>query len=143
MAYLWDIRRAEGHHFPRHPDGSEVDSLAFSPGGKSLAGTVSVFGSTTDIACLWMLNGGGTVIPIDAPGTLGTDAIAFSPDGKTIATGDYNGNTYLWNVAAPHVIATLTGWKDDPVFSIAFSPDGKMLATGDGNGNIKLWNATW
>ena len=33
------------------------------------------------------------------PGSKGVDSVAFSPDGKTLAAGDENGRTYLWNVA--------------------------------------------
>jgi hypothetical protein len=76
------------------------------------------------------------------PGAEGVNSVAFSPDGKTLATGDWNGNIYLWDVSA----GTRTGALPDPdvngdgVYSVAFSPDGKTLATGDANGSAYLWN---
>jgi WD40 repeat protein len=75
-------------------------------------------------------------------GTLGVHAVAFSPDGKTLAAGDWNGVTYLWNVAADSQVGTLT----DPdvggagIQSVAFSPNGKTLAIGDANGTTYLWD---
>jgi WD40 repeat protein len=67
-------------------------------------------------------------------------AVAFSPDGKTLATGDYDGETFTWNVATTGLLATLTDPDGVGVWSAAFSPHGEILATGDGNGNLYLWH---
>jgi WD40 repeat protein len=73
-------------------------------------------------------------------------AAVFSPDGKTLAVGDQNGSTYLWNTATGRVLAILgdPAESSDPtgigVNSVAFSPDGKALATGDYDGNTFLWD---
>ena len=37
---------------------------------------------------------------LTAPGTISVNAVAFSPNGATLAAADENGKTYLWNVAA-------------------------------------------
>jgi Protein kinase domain/WD domain, G-beta repeat len=67
-------------------------------------------------------------------------SVAFSPDGKAIAAGDWNGNTYLWDVSSYSLIETLTGTPTKSVFSVAFSPDGKTIAAGADN--TYLWDVS-
>ena len=64
--------------------------------------------------------------------------VAFSPDGRTLAAGDYNGDVALWDVASGHKITTLP--EGATAGSVAFSPDGRTLAVGDYNGGIGLWD---
>ena len=67
--------------------------------------------------------------------------MAFSPDGKTLATGSDDGTARLWDVATRRRIGSLSnGDADEPVDSVAFSPDGKTLATGGWDGTAQLWN---
>jgi WD40 repeat protein len=67
--------------------------------------------------------------------------VAFSPNGKILATADLDGSAYLWSVADHSRISTLaTPGSDNGVSSVAFSPNGKILATGDQNGNAYLWD---
>jgi WD40 repeat protein len=66
-------------------------------------------------------------------------SVAFSPDGKILATGNSDGTVRLWNMATHRQITTLTGHAGE-VLSVAFSPDGKTLATGNSDGTVRLWN---
>jgi len=78
--------------------------------------------------------------------SLGTAAVAFSPNGAMVATGDINGHAYLWDTATGERTATLATFATRPATrlpsadSVAFSPDGGMLAVGDNNGTTYLWN---
>src|SRR6267142_1783897 len=67
-------------------------------------------------------------------------AIALSPDGRTLASGDGNGNIKLSDVASGRELRTLVG-KRNLVNSLAFSPDGKTVATGCADKTVKLWDA--
>ncbi|MER6177707.1 hypothetical protein [Streptosporangium sp. NPDC001681] len=65
-------------------------------------------------------------------------SVAFSPDGKLLATGSLDDTVRLWDVAGRNTVATLTGHTDE-VWSVAFSPDGTTLAIGSVDHSVKLW----
>ncbi|WP_292738205.1 caspase family protein [Nostoc sp. JL31] len=66
--------------------------------------------------------------------------VAFSPDGKTIASGSYDTSVKLWNAATGKEITTFKGHSDE-VNSVAFSPDGKTIASASSDNTVKLWDA--
>ena len=70
--------------------------------------------------------------------------MAFSPDGKTLATGDDDGSTRLWNAVTHQPIGSPLNSASNGINSVAFSPDGKIVATGSASGvgsGVRLWNA--
>lgn len=65
-------------------------------------------------------------------------AVAFSPDGKTIASSGFDKTVRVWDVATGKELLKLLGPKDS-VSSIAFSPDGTLLAAADAGLAVNLW----
>src|SRR5262245_33530969 len=66
-------------------------------------------------------------------------SVAFSHDGKTLASGSFDKTVKLWDAASGKVLHTLKG-HENQVFGVAFNNDSTMLASGSQDKTIRLWN---
>ncbi|QLJ02757.1 helix-turn-helix domain-containing protein [Streptomyces sp. NEAU-sy36] len=68
-------------------------------------------------------------------------ALAFSPDGRILATASADHSVKLWDTSSHQLMSTLAG-HTDAVTAVAFSPDGRMLASASADHSVKLWDTS-
>ena len=69
-------------------------------------------------------------------------AVAFSPDGKTLASGGRDQAITLWDVATGRALKTCVG-HEEAVRSIAFHPEGHALASSGFDKTVRIWDAQY
>lgn len=144
---LWELPSGMLIRQMTWPDGKDTTTryvwqVAFSPDGRSLAVTCS--GSNS---ILLFNPATGRVVqtfkghdPVKDVIPNSVEAVAWSPDGKTLASVGTDKALRLWDAVSGDQIRSLTGHEEDPR-ALAFSGDGRFLLSGDYGGTILLWEA--
>ncbi|MGW0839016.1 nSTAND1 domain-containing NTPase [Streptomyces sp. NPDC002787] len=131
-ARLWDLDtgRVRSSVALSHPDDDNMAAVGFDHAGRALA--VAEGGQVLDVAT------GRVATTLKGPTGLEM-AVAFSPDGHTLATSTRDHTAQLWDLDTGRVLSTLRS-STGVVSSLAFATDGKTLATGTEDGTVQLWD---
>ncbi len=139
---VWNA--ATGQHLLTYNMGVPVWSVAWSPDGKLIvSGTGSAglngrvySGNTVKV---WNAATGKTLLTYNGHGdTNDVYALAWSPDGKYIASGGGDQVVRIWNAGTGQTVLICQGFTD-VVWDTAWSPDGKELASSSQDGTVKIW----
>ncbi|MGF1494130.1 MAG: NB-ARC domain-containing protein [Microcoleaceae cyanobacterium] len=142
---LWDVQTGQCLRSWTAYEPGGVLTLAFSSNGQLLAS-----GGEDTVVKLWTLHpdkmGTNRNLPLSDPEVClleGNEgwvwAVAFSPNGKVLASGGEDNLIRLWNPETAECFQCLQGHKSW-IRSLAFTPDGKTLISGSADNTVKFWD---
>lgn len=110
--------------------------VAFSPDGKRLAAA----GGSDNQAHVWTVAGGKKSLSLSGHRAT-VLSVAFSPDGRWLATSSADQTVKVWDAATGREAATLRG-HTKPVRRVSFSPEGRRIASAGEDGAVFVWTAS-
>ncbi|HKI35235.1 MAG TPA: PQQ-binding-like beta-propeller repeat protein [Gemmataceae bacterium] len=131
--HLWDAK--SGKELPHSPltvkDETEAVRVTFAPDG-----TLAVGYASSHVVC-WNVAVGRVIHRIVMPNGLPT-GLAFSPDGRSLATAGGSGGVHLWEVASEEERTPEGAVNDPPAGAVAFSADGRLLLAAGADGLVSI-----
>jgi uncharacterized delta-60 repeat protein len=147
-ARVWDA--FTGTEVARMTHDAEVVSVAFSPNGNYVVSEDGIIiprysmgggGGSSNTVRVWVFNTGQEVVRMTYGGLMVSGdpmkSVAFSRDGRYIATGGQDFTAHVWEATTGQEVAHMT--HGNRVTSVAFSPDGKYIVSGSDDKTARVW----
>ncbi|CUA76475.1 Vegetative incompatibility protein HET-E-1 [Podospora anserina] [Rhizoctonia solani] len=129
---LWNVQKGE---IALEKDGGPICSVAFSPEGNRIA-----LGSKHGDIEVWDTSTGRELLKLVIRGSLGINAVKFSPDGRYLVACGYR-YILMWDTEGQEVLKTTCHHENAQVFTSAdISPDCKRVASGSQNNTVCIWD---
>lgn len=145
---IWDLGSGkEVKSLAKHP--TNVRAAVFSPDGKVAVTTTGEWDKKAkkwegEIK-FWDVSAGKLLRSVKGHGDA-IESVAFSLDGKKLATGGDDNIAIIWDVASGKALQTLISGKDkghkDKILAVAFNQDASRLATASADNTVKIWEVS-
>jgi len=148
---LWDAADGTSRGTLGDSSGGGAGAVAFSPteplvafvrGGWDVGGAVEGGGD----AEIWNVARRARIATLEVDKVAGDEGyvlgwtVAFSPDGRTLATGGADALVHLWDVRTGELLREIEHNVGNAVWALEFSPDGSLLAISGGDPYAALWD---
>ena len=146
---LWNVLTGE-QELTLNGHAEHIRSITFSPDGAMIA-SAEVLNENEYVIRLWDAKKGNNLktianmMNVERGDRLPVNAVAFSPDGETLASIDVSGEIHLWDVETGKHKATFTSFSLDmhrwaETSTLLYSPDGLQLVSSVRDDNIYVWD---
>ena len=136
---VWDTSNGQELLTLGAPQSRDFSVAAFSPDGKRLVSCCDNTHEYNTAVKIWDTSNGDELLTFHGH-RFQVPSVAFSPDGKHLASAGSEGTVKIWDSISGQELLTLRGHLQR-VLDLVFNPDGKYLATASADKTVKIWNA--